>query len=124
MKIKLIFLALFFAMNAAAQDNLTKVVNQIKGYEYFANGQIALLATDMKTGEVIAEYNPDMSVIPASNTKLFSTAAALELYGPDFKYQTKLFYTGKIDKSGVLYGNVIIKGDGIGSSASNLFTKK
>ncbi len=121
MKIKLIFLALFFAMNVAAQDNLTKVVNQIKGYEYFANGQIALLATDMKTGEVIAELNPDMSMIPASNTKLFSTAAALELYGPDFKYQTKLFYTGKIDKSGVLYGNVIIKGDGDPTLGSKFF---
>jgi D-alanyl-D-alanine carboxypeptidase/D-alanyl-D-alanine-endopeptidase (penicillin-binding protein 4) len=122
MKIKITFLALFFVMNAVAQDNnLTKVVNQIRDYEFFANGQIALLATDMKTGEVIASLNPDMSVIPASNTKLFSTAAALELYGPDYTYKTRLYYNGKIDPSGVLYGNVIIKGDGDPTLGSKFF---
>ena len=114
MKFKLFFSTLLLGsvMNVSAQDNVSKVVTEIKNNEYFANGQVALLAVDMKTGEEIASYNSDMSVIPASNTKLFSTAAALELYGPDFKYKTQLVYTGKLDSAGVLTGNVIIKGGG------------
>ena len=126
MKIKqfvfVILLTLF--MNDLLAQDINKVINQIRDYEYFANGQIALLATDMKTGEVIASLNPDMSVIPASNTKLVSTAAALELYGPDFKYKTELYYTGNIDKSGVLYGNLIIKGGGDPTLGSRFFYDK
>lgn len=123
MKTKIFFLSLVMSstLNALAQESVNKVVNDIKNYEYFANGQIALLATDMKTGEVIASCNPDMSVVPASNTKLFSTAAALELYGPDYTYKTQLICTGKLDSAGVLNGNIIIKGDGDPTLGSKFF---
>lgn len=123
MKFKLFFSTLLLGsvMNVSAQDNVSKVVTEIKNNEYFANGQVALLAIDMKTGEEIASYNSDMSMIPASNTKLFSTAAALELYGPDFKYKTQLVYTGKLDSAGVLIGNVIIKGGGDPTLGSKFF---
>ena len=110
-------------MKSAAQ-NLNKVVNEIKNYEYFSGGQVALLAQDVKTGEVLASLNPDMSVIPASNTKLFSTAAALELYSPDYKYTTRLLYTGEIDGSGVLRGNLIIKGGGDPTLGSKFFNDR
>ena len=120
-KILISTLLIGVTMNVMAQDNVTKVVNDIASYDAFANGQVALLATDMKTGEVIASYNPDMSLVPASNTKLFSTAAALELYGPDYTYKTQLVYTGKIDSTGVLYGNIIIKGSGDPTLGSKFF---
>lgn len=121
-KILLISTMLSAALGVYAQGSINRVVNEIKNYEAFANGQVALLATDMKTGAILAEYNPDMSVIPASNTKLFSTAAALELYGPDYVYNTRLQYTGKIDETGVLNGNIIIRGDGDPTLGSRFFT--
>ncbi len=111
-------------MDASAQGNgvVTRAVNEISRYEAFANGQVALLATDMKTGEVIASLNPDMSVIPASNTKLFTTAAALDLLGADFTYKTELAYSGKLDSSGMLKGNLIIRGAGDPTLGSRFFT--
>ncbi|MBO4771517.1 MAG: D-alanyl-D-alanine carboxypeptidase, partial [Bacteroidales bacterium] len=116
--------ALMATMDASAQGNgvVTRAVNEISRYEAFANGQVALLATDMKTGEVIASLNPDMSVIPASNTKLFTTAAALDLLGADFTYKTELAYSGKLDSSGMLKGNLIIRGAGDPTLGSRFFT--
>lgn len=117
-----IMLASATGADAQAPDGLTRACNEIKRYDAFQNGQVAFLAVDMKTGDVIAECNPDMSLMPASNTKIFSTAAALELYGPDFTYNTDLLYTGKIDSTGVLVGNLIIKGSGDPSLGSRFFT--
>lgn len=34
--------------------------------------------------------NHDLAFIPASNTKIFTTAAALDLLGPDYRYETRL----------------------------------
>lgn len=121
----LIPLALMATMDAAAQGNsgvIFRAVNEIKNNDAFANGQVALLATDMKTGEVLASVNPDMSVIPASNTKLFTTAAALELLGADYTYKTELVYTGNLDSTGLLKGDLIIRGSGDPTLGSRFFT--
>lgn len=109
--------------SAQAPDGLTRACNEIKRYDAFANGQVAFLAVDINTGEEIIGYNQDMSMVPASNTKLFSTAAALELFGPDYTYSTDLLYTGKIDDSGVLNGNIIIHGNGDPTLGSRFFTE-
>ncbi|MBR3713353.1 MAG: D-alanyl-D-alanine carboxypeptidase, partial [Bacteroidales bacterium] len=116
--------ALMASIDAAAQGNgvIARAVNEIKNNDAFANGQVAILATDMKTGEVLASVNPDMSVIPASNTKLFTTAAALELLGADYTYKTELVYTGNIDSTGLLKGDLIIRGSGDPTLGSRFFT--
>jgi serine-type D-Ala-D-Ala carboxypeptidase/endopeptidase (penicillin-binding protein 4) len=48
---------------------------------------------------------------PASNMKLFTTAAALYYLGPDFRYNTFLMTTGPI-RDGVLEGDLVIYGTG------------
>ena len=60
-----------------------------------------------------AWYQKDVgrSFIPASNTKLYTTAAALDLLGPDYRYETSLWTDGTVS-SGVLEGNLIVKGSG------------
>jgi len=63
------------------------------------------------TGFPWYEKDTARSFIPASNTKLFTTSAALEILGPDFKYDTSLWSDGSIEK-GVLTGNLIVRGSG------------
>jgi len=60
-----------------------------------------------------AWYQKDVgrSFIPASNTKLYTTAAALDLLGPDFTYETSVWTDGHIE-NGVLHGNLVVKGSG------------
>jgi D-alanyl-D-alanine carboxypeptidase/D-alanyl-D-alanine-endopeptidase (penicillin-binding protein 4) len=75
------------------------------------NGSFGLLVVDAATGEVIAEHDPDLSLVPASTMKLFTTAAALEILGPDKRFRTSFGYEGRI-ADGVLVGNIVIKGGG------------
>lgn len=70
---------------------------------------MSVLVQNLNTGEVIDEYRADHVVPPASVMKLLTTAAALEILGPGFRFPTVLEYTGTIDQ-GVLHGDLYIKG--------------
>ncbi len=61
-------------------------------------------------GQVVASANETVSVIPASNMKLFTAAVALEVLGPDFIFTTRA--TGEIDAEGVLHGDLYLIGGG------------
>ena len=55
--------------------------------------------------------NDEKFFIPASNMKLFTTAAGLMLLGPEFRYKTSLYADGEI-RDGLLDGNLVIRGVG------------
>lgn len=108
---------------ANQNTNVTKAIKTLTQSDKLKHAQIAILAVDTKTNEIIGQYNPDMSLTPASNLKLFSTAAALELYGPNHKYETELMYYGDLDSNGFLIGDIVIKGGGDPTLGSRYFTK-
>ena len=62
-------------------------------------------------GKILAEYNADRLLLPASNMKLISTGAALHALGADYRYETTLGYDGEIVE-GTLHGNLYIVGGG------------
>ncbi len=82
-------------------------------------GQVGVIVIDVATGQTLAAQNQNMSLIPASNMKIVSTAAGLGILGADFQFKTELQYSGEI-KDSVLYGNVFIKGYGDPTLASPL----
>lgn len=53
-----------------------------------------------------------LPVNPASVMKLVTTFAALDLLGPDFTWQTPVYFDGPLGVDGVLRGNLVIKGAG------------
>lgn len=61
---------------------------------------------------ILYQLNKDKCLIPASNVKLFTSAAALQALGPDFRFRTTLLQCGVVDTSGVLQGDLIIIGEG------------
>ena len=63
------------------------------------------------TGEVIYERNTSKMFMPASNMKMYTTAAAICLLGPQYRYETDFVTNGNIEK-GILNGDLIIKGSG------------
>ena len=63
------------------------------------------------TGEVIYERNATKMFSPASNVKMYTTAAALCLLGPEYRYETDFVTNGTIE-NGILKGDLIIKGSG------------
>ncbi len=64
-------------------------------------------------GDTVAAWNPGQRMIPASTLKLVTTGAALHQLGPDFKYVTKIGYSGSI-KGGVLEVEKVVVQDGFG----------
>ena len=71
-----------------------------------------LLVEDAESGEVLCAQNAETPRPLASNTKLFTTGAALSLIGPETKIPTKVMTDGTIDSSGVLHGSLYLQGAG------------
>ena len=63
-------------------------------------------------GKVLFERDAERSFTPASNMKLYTTAAALDAFGPEFKIRTSVYAAKPASKAGVLSGDLILYGRG------------
>ena len=63
-------------------------------------------------GKVLFERDADKAFMPASNMKLYTSAAALDAFGPEFRFKTSVYATKPIGKRGELRGELILYGRG------------
>ena len=59
-----------------------------------AQTQVGLVVVDVSSGQHWFDHLPRTPLKPASVLKLFVTAAALEQFGPDFRYETSAYAQG------------------------------
>lgn len=86
------------------------------------HASVSLCIAEAETGNIIKEVNSGTSLMPASVLKLVTTAAALELLGPQYTFKTIVGYTGSLNKrSGRLKGDIVIKGGGDPALGSKYF---
>ncbi|MFC4078292.1 D-alanyl-D-alanine carboxypeptidase/D-alanyl-D-alanine endopeptidase [Salinithrix halophila] len=78
------------------------------GYEGILTG---MSVRSVENGEELYERNGGARLTPASNTKLFTSAAALHALGSDYRFHTQLFAAGSL-QNGVLKGDLILRGKG------------
>jgi len=98
----------------AKQTIIAKFQNQIDSIfndPNFTNAIWGVVIQSLETGEYIYKRNENISLMPASNMKLFTTATALAILGPDYRYTTYLLTNGKIEGN-TIKGDLIIKGSG------------
>lgn len=83
----------------------------------FGGASIGVLAVT-GGGDTLLCHDSDRLLLPASNMKLVTTALALHSLGPDYRYETRLGYTGEIT-GGILKGDLYIIGGGDPTTGSS-----
>lgn len=75
-----------------------------------ANGGIQVVSLD--SGETVIEHQADKLFTPASNTKLFVAAMALEKLGGAASLRTSIYGNGNLDRRGKWTGDLVLYGRG------------
>jgi D-alanyl-D-alanine carboxypeptidase/D-alanyl-D-alanine-endopeptidase (penicillin-binding protein 4) len=69
------------------------------------------VVVSLDTGDTLFATVPDSALAPASNLKLLTTAAALRVLGPEYRFRTYLVTDGTV-QDGVLDGDLVLYGTG------------
>ena len=91
---------------------LTSTAYTLEDHTILDHASLSIYAIDSLTGEVLVDQNSHLSLMPASCMKIITTAAALHILGPNYRFQTHLQYDGFIDDKQTLHGNIYILGEG------------
>lgn len=78
----------------------------------FAGALWGVSVVSLPTGEVLFTHGAERRMSPASNTKLFAAALALDRLGGASRLQTHVLATQPVDQAGVLRGDLVIAGRG------------
>ncbi|MEM6295210.1 MAG: D-alanyl-D-alanine carboxypeptidase/D-alanyl-D-alanine-endopeptidase [Myxococcota bacterium] len=78
----------------------------------FEDATVGVHVYDLESGETLYARGADLPLNPASNVKLFTTAAALLVHGPEHRYATRLLRGDGALAGSVLSGDVYFKGSG------------
>lgn len=73
---------------------------------------VGVAAFDLIDRKLVFTHNPDKLLSVASNNKLVTTAAALELLGAGFEFRTTVAAVGKLMGDGTLRGDLLVIGRG------------
>ena len=72
------------------------------------NAGFSAYVIDAERGNIIFA-TPQISLVPASVMKVVTSAAALEILGPEFRFHTQIGYIGKVNnESGQLEGDLVL----------------
>jgi len=77
----------------------------------FQNAVWGVLIKSLATGETLFSLNPGTFLMPASNMKVVTMAAAAEKLGWDYRFTTTVVATGPV-QGGVLKGDLVVVGSG------------
>ena len=115
---------------AASKSKAQRYVESVSRNDILANASFGVLAVT-EGGDTLAGWNWNQRLIPASTMKLVTAGAAMHQLGADFKFTTRIGYTGTV-KDGVLEGDLYIVGgvdptiaskDSIAFSKERLFSQ-
>jgi D-alanyl-D-alanine carboxypeptidase/D-alanyl-D-alanine-endopeptidase (penicillin-binding protein 4) len=97
---------------APATSPLAQRINEVISAPDLARGFWGIEVVSLSSGKTLYSLNPDKLFTPASNTKLFTTAAAMALIGSEYKFRTTVETKGSLDRYGRLSGDVVLVGRG------------
>lgn len=92
----------------ANAGSLDQPISQLLNSPDGTSGFISIAVADANDGKIIYNYHDDRRMVPASNLKLFTAAAALLSLGSDYHFVTTIRGNKQQLKNGILKGNLYI----------------
>ena len=97
-----------------AQTPIAPTLDKILQAPALKGGVTGAIVCRVSDGKTLYAHDADLRLLPASNCKLWTSAAALELLGPDFRMTTDVLATARPDANGIIAGSVYLRGGGDG----------
>jgi PBP4 family serine-type D-alanyl-D-alanine carboxypeptidase len=105
---------LLAALPLMAQTNggLAGRIDKITGEPLYRHASFGIEVYSIDANKIVYEKNAQKLFTPASTTKLLTEGTALELLGPNFRFDTRVYRTGPVDAVGTLHGDLVLVGSG------------
>jgi D-alanyl-D-alanine carboxypeptidase/D-alanyl-D-alanine-endopeptidase (penicillin-binding protein 4) len=116
----LLAVALLLPAQAAQAD----LKSSLTRYMRLAGSSSGAYVYDISAGKPVFAWRAGTPRILASNTKLFTSAAALTRFGTDGTLGTEVLGDGQLEDDGVWRGNLYLRGGGDPTFGSSTYTRK
>lgn len=118
----LLILAALTASAAAAvtPQGAQQAVDRFTADSTLRHASAGVAIVDLSNGNIIAGHHQDLATITASTMKTVTSAAALQVLGPDYRFTTPVYLDGEVMGSR-LKGNVVVVGSGDPTLGSRYF---
>lgn len=97
---------------AQEQGSLESRINKVMARPEFAHANFGIEFLALDTGKIIYQHDGQKLFVPASTTKTLTEGALLARLGPDFRFHTRVYRVGSLDKKGKLKGDLILVAGG------------
>jgi D-alanyl-D-alanine carboxypeptidase/D-alanyl-D-alanine-endopeptidase (penicillin-binding protein 4) len=97
--------------HVAPRKDLRADLDEIFADPVLVRALMGIRVESLRDGKVIYQRNSEKLVMPASNMKLFTLAAAVDRLGWDYRWETRLETAGKVE-NGALRGDLWVIGSG------------
>ncbi|WP_255954864.1 D-alanyl-D-alanine carboxypeptidase/D-alanyl-D-alanine endopeptidase [Streptomyces odontomachi] len=92
-------------------SGLPQALDGILADARMSGGQESVTVADADSGDVLYQHTSGNRLMPASNTKLLTSTAAMAVLGPDYRFSTDVLSTGR-QHGTVLNGDLYLRGTG------------
>ncbi|HJZ78708.1 MAG TPA: D-alanyl-D-alanine carboxypeptidase, partial [Pyrinomonadaceae bacterium] len=111
-----LLLSLLLLANAPASiaqsNTLAHRIQNIMDRPEFRHALFGIEFYSLDTGKPIYTFNADKLFTPGSTTKLLTEGTALGLLGADYRFRTRVYRTGPVDREGTLDGDLVLVASG------------
>ena len=94
-----------------SRSEVAQKIDAILDTPAFRNARWGVMIEEAGSSEPLYVREADKSYVPASNMKMYTTAAAVDMLGADWQWETKFLGLGKIS-NGTLRGDLVMLGSG------------
>jgi dihydroorotase/N-acyl-D-amino-acid deacylase len=103
------FFAFQVSSSRAQSDNsLAQRIQKVVSRPEFAHANFGIEFYSLDSGKVVYALNGDKLFVPASTTKTLTEGTVLAKLGADYRFHTRIYRTGSVDKHGTLKGDLIL----------------